>query len=388
MDMKFAWQGCIGFFLLISSALGADVRVAELIVAKVNNEIITTSELSRTERALDADLARSGLKGSELEKARKDRVKNILRDRIDELLLAQKGKELSIEVDSEVTKELARIQSQNKIADQDKFQDWIRQQAGMPFEDFKSEMRNNFLTRRVISQEVSSKISIPRAEARDYYNKHKDEFIREERVFLSEILISTKGKSQAEITAAEKKAKDVVARARHGERFGDLARDNSDADSAKNQGQLGAFKRSDLSKAIVDVVFSHDKGYVTDPVKVSNGFVILRIDERHEAGLAGFEEVESEVMEKLYAPLFQPAIRAYLTRLRQEAFLEIREGYVDSGAAAGKDTRWRDPAQLKPQTISKTEVATDAARPRRLRFMYLIPLPWTSTGEGPKSVSK
>jgi len=177
MDMKFAWQG-FGIFLLICPTFAADVRVAELIGAKVNNEIITTSELARTERAIDADLARSGVKGPELEKVRQERMKNVLRDRIDELLLAQKGKELNIEVESEVTKELAKIQSQNKIADQDKFQDWIRQQAGMPFEDFKGEMRNNFLTRRVIGQEVSSKIIIPRAEARDYYDKHKDEFVR------------------------------------------------------------------------------------------------------------------------------------------------------------------------------------------------------------------
>ncbi len=387
MDMKFAWQG-FGILLLICPAFAADVRVAELIVAKVNNEIITTSELARTERAIDADLARSGVKGPELEKVRQERMKNVLRDRIDELLLAQKGKELNIEVESEVTKELAKIQSQNKIADQDKFQDWIRQQAGMPFEDFKGEMRNNFLTRRVIGQEVSSKIIIPRAEARDYYDKHKDEFVREERVFLSEILISTKGKSATELAAAEKKAKDVVSRARKGERFGDLARDNSDSDSSKNQGQLGSFKRSDLNTEIAKVVFANEKGYITDPIRVQNGFIILRVDARHEAGLAAFEEVEGEAMEKLYAPLFQPAMRSYLTKLRQEAFLEIREGYVDSGAAAGKDTRWQDPAQLKPQTVSKSEVASDAARPRRLKFMHIIPLPGTSTGEGPKSVSK
>jgi parvulin-like peptidyl-prolyl isomerase len=310
----------------------------------------------------------------QLEAALAERTKDVLRDRVDQLLLVQKGKDLNINVDSEVTKELANLQLQNKLADQDKFQQWIREQSGVPFEDFKSEMRNNFLTRRVIGQEVGSRISIPRAEAREYYDKHKDEFVREERVFLSEILLSTQGKSGTDPAALEKKAKDLVTRARNGERFGELARDNSDADSARNFGQLGAFKRTDLNKDIAQVVFSQDRSYVTDPIKVPNGFLILRVDERHQAGQAAFDEVENDIMEKIYLPRFQPAIRTYLTKLREEAFLEIREGYVDTGAAPGKETGWRDPAQLKPQTVTREEIAT---RIRRRRLLWLLPLPGT-----------
>src|SRR5579864_6530983 len=65
----------------------------------------------------------------------------------------------------------------------------------------------------------------------------------------------------------------------------------------------------------------------------------------------------------------QPKVREYLTKLREVAFLEIRAGYVDSGAAPGKDTAWKDPAQLKPETTTKEEVA---AR-RRKRLLGIIP---------------
>lgn len=90
--------------------------------------------------------------------------------------------------------------------------------------------------------------------------------------------------------------------------------------------------------------------------------------------------VENEIMNKLWGPRFQPAIRTYLTKLREEAFLEIREGFVDTGAVAGKDTSWKDPAELKPETISKEEVA---AQVRRKRLLWLIPIPGTTTA--PKS---
>jgi hypothetical protein len=62
-------------------------------------------------------------------------------------------------------------------------------------------------------------------------------------------------------------------------------------------------------------------------------------------------------------------VRVYLTSLREDAFLEIKEGYVDSGAALGKDTRWKDVAQLKPQTTTKEEVT--ARRKRHL--LWVIP---------------
>jgi hypothetical protein len=82
---------------------------------------------------------------------------------------------------------------------------------------------------------------------------------------------------------------------------------------------------------------------------------------------------DGEIAQRLAEPRLQPAIRALLTRLRSEAFLEIREGYVDTGAAPGKDTRWMEAAQLKPETVTKEEVA--AAR-RRSRLFWLIPMPY------------
>jgi hypothetical protein len=111
---------------------------------------------------------------------------------------------------------------------------------------------------------------------------------------------------------------------------------------------------------------------VTDPLRQPNGFLILKLEERYEAGLQPFEVVENEVMERLYAPRMQPAVRTYLTRLRQDAFLEIRAGFIDSGAAPGKDTAWRDPAKFTPQTVTKEEVA---AMPRQRRLLWLVPIP-------------
>src|ERR1043166_5392499 len=189
--------------LLLSGgfANAADVSVMEEIVCKVNGDIITRTEL-------ESEFRQQGLTGSRLQDAVNSRAKDLLRDRIDRLLLISKGKELDVKVDPDVAKRLAEIQRKAGIADPEKFQQFVREQTGMPFEDYKNDLKNQLITERVIRQEVSSKIQVPRAELEKYYNEHKSEFQRKERVFLREILVSTEGKDAAGIAAAEKKAKD------------------------------------------------------------------------------------------------------------------------------------------------------------------------------------
>src|SRR5271156_3085354 len=118
----------------------------------------------------------------------------------------------------------------------------------MSHEDFKQEMKNRALTQRVIREEVSEKMQVKHEDIEKYYNEHKTDFVRDERIILQEILISTEGKDDTAVAAAEKKAKELVARGRKGERFAEMARDNSDSATAKSMGEFAApFKKGDLS---------------------------------------------------------------------------------------------------------------------------------------------
>src|SRR6266404_3111488 len=355
-------------WLSVAGVVGAEVKVIEQIVAKVNGDIITRGELEHSRQALEAELKQQGAPAAKMQELLKEKEADALRDQIAQLLLVQKAKELSIDVTAEVKKEMADIQMQNKITDSDKFHQWVQEQSGMPYEDLEQQMKNRSMTQRVIRQEVGGRITIPKSELLKYYEEHKSEFIRQEQVFLREILISSVGKTPEQVAAAEKRAKDILARAKKGEKFPELSRDTSDAESAKNFGEIGWFKKSDLNPSLQHL-FKEKRGYLTDVMKTENGFVIFKLEERHEQGLAPFEEVENEITEKLYVPRMQPKVREFLTKLREVAFLEIRQGYVDSGAAPGKDTAWKDPAQLKPETTTKEEVA---AR-RRKRLLGIIP---------------
>jgi len=187
--------------------------VVDQIVAKVNGDIVSQDELGRSTREMAKQLQAQGANPAQIQQEIERQQKDVLRNRIDELLLSQRGKELNINVDPEMSKYLADLQRRAKISDPEKFHDFIREQSGMSYEDFLSETKNQYLTREVIGQEVGRKINFADKEIADYYAAHKSDFMREEKVFLSEILISTQGKDPGAVVAAENKAKQMAAEA-------------------------------------------------------------------------------------------------------------------------------------------------------------------------------
>jgi len=195
--------------------------------------------------------------------------------------------------------------------------------------------------------------------------------VRKAEVYLSQIVISTEGKNEEQVANAEKKAKDIVARANKGEKFSDLAAANSDdPETARDGGALPPLQPDQLREDLKQVIAKTKKGQVADPIKTPSGFLILKVNDRFDEGLAPFDEKKDEIHEFLAGPLMGPKIQEFLNKLRQEAYLEIKEGYVDTAAAPGKDTRWHEVAQIKAQTVTKEEVLTTR---KRKKFLGIFP---------------
>jgi parvulin-like peptidyl-prolyl isomerase len=373
------------FVVLCGAAVGAasaqtqPVRVVEEIAAKVNGDIVTRGELAEKSKEIEGSLRAQGVTGTKLSDAIQENSANALRDEIDQLLLVQKAKEMpNLNVDADVSKFFSEWQVQAKITDPDKFHEWLRQQSGMTFDELKDRKKKELMAQRVVGYEVASRIAIPEGDLQKFYDEHKADFVREEQVFLSQILISTEGKTAEQATAAEAKATDLSARAKKGEKFSDLARDNSDdMGTAQNGGYLGAPSKKGMMRPELEaIVFKEKKGFVTAPIKLNNppGFLILKVEEHFEAGQASFEEVQEDIHEILVRPRLEPKVREFLTQLRQQAYLQIKDGYVDSGAAPGKDTRWQEVAMLKPPITTKEEVT---ARAKPHKKVLGVPIPGT-----------
>jgi peptidyl-prolyl cis-trans isomerase SurA len=362
----------------------ASGQVVEEIIARVNNQIVTRSEFARSKDQLRDEVRQQDPNNAD--KVYAEREKDVLRDLIDQQLLLEKGKDLSITGDTELIKQLDQMRKEMKLDSLEALEKEAEKQ-GISWEDFKQTQRNQIITRKVIGDEVGGHISVSKEDEQKFYDEHKAEMERPEFVRLSEILIAPKvetpapssappsgassdpskpasdtaqpsaqpapddaAKQAAEaaaLAAAEAKANDLLKQLRAGADFADIAKKNSDGPSASDGGALGLFERGKLAKQIEDQTFALKTGEITDVLRVKQGYAILKVDEHEMAGVPPLKDAEPKIQDALYYQKLQPALRAYLTKLREEAYIDVKPGFVDTGAS---------PNQTKPvETASDKE---------------------------------
>lgn len=306
-------------------------KVVEEIIARVNNEIITKSEYDKSLSQTEED-TRQDCKGKctpeQLQAEIENRKKNALRDLVDQSLLAQRGKDLGISVETDVVKQLDQIRIQNNLKDLDELEKAVSSQ-GLNWEDFKNNIRNHILTQKVVSQEVGSHINIGESDARKYYDEHKTGFVRPEQVALREIIVNTEGKKDSDLPDLKKKAETALKRVKDGEDFGEIAKRLSDGSTKDQGGYIGTFKRGELAKQLEDVVFAMKRNDLTDVIETKQGYLVFQVLEHYDEGQQSFEKVQEEIKERLYNEKLEPAVREYLKTLREESYVVIKPGYAE-----------------------------------------------------------
>jgi peptidyl-prolyl cis-trans isomerase SurA len=338
--MKKLLFSLVAICAFVSTAPAQQDTVVEEIVARVNNAIITRADLRRNREQNAQDSRDLSLTQEQIEQ----RDANSLRDLIDQQLLLQKAVDLGISADADLIKRLDDIRREMKAGSMEDLQK-LAESQGVSFEEFKQNTKNGILTQKVIGSEVGGHIQVTREEVQKFYDEHKDELSRPERVRLSEILIpnmpdapksstsSALQPSAEQVAAAEAKANDVYQRLKAGAKFDELARHESGGATAEQGGDLGYFKRKDLAKELEDKSFALKAGEFTEPIRTRQGFIILRVTDHILAGTPTLDAIRDQLQEQLYSQKVQPALREYLTKLREEAYIDIKPGYTDSGAS-------------------------------------------------------
>lgn len=345
-----------------------DATVVEEIIARINNSIISLSDLKRSQEQLTAELSKQD---PNVPAEGQPKEQDLLRDLIDSRLLAQKAEELGISADTDVIKRLDDLRKQMK-ADSMEDLEKAAQAQGVSFEEFKHNLKESILTQKVIQQEVGGHISVTQQEIQEYYDQHKAEMQRPEQVRLSEILISTQA-PQAQpgqspppddqlVAQGKAKADAIYAQLTKGAKFSEVASTNSAGPTASQGGDLEYFKRGTLSKQLEDQVFSLKTGQFTEPIRTNQGWVILKVTEHTSEGVPPLKEVEPQIQERLYMSKMQPALREYLTKLRENAYIDIKPPYVDTGAS---------PNETKP-VYTTAAASTEGKQPKKKKKYVLF----------------
>ena len=350
-------------FFFFALVLHAD-NIVDEIIARVDDWIITRSDLQRaTQSTLDEIKQQFP---SDWQPKWTEMQPSILRDLIDQKLLLQKGKELGITGDTELIKQLDKVRQQMKLASIDDLEKAAKEQ-GVSFEDYKDQTRSRIITEQVIGREVGSHIHITNEEVQAFYTEHQKEMQTAEEVQLSEILVSTQPKQPdgdakplpedpARVAAAEAKAKQLLEQLRKGANFEELAKKSSDGPSAAQGGELGGFKRGELARDLEDKTFSLKPGEFTDVLRTKQGFLILKVKAHPHAGVPPLKDVDERIRQAIYLQKLEPASRAYMTKLREQAYIEIKAGFTDTGASAN---------QSKPMVVAANDPAAEIAKHKK-----------------------
>ncbi|MGA6970189.1 MAG: peptidylprolyl isomerase [Candidatus Binatus sp.] len=232
--------------------------------------------------------------------ASSDSAKTAVKALIGEKLLEQEVKKYDDKVDDDqVDKYIDQLRESKHMSDTE-FREQL-QASGMSYDELRKRVRLDLEKAMMIEQEVRAKIVIPDADIKAFYDSHKDDFtVTKERLKLAQILVALPANpTPAQVSAAQKKAAMIRARALKGDDFGDLARVYSDDDSKSNGGELGWFAPGDINDQILAAVKPLKPGDISQPVRTSHGIHIVRLEDHQVPGMVPLNEVKAQIRDQL-----------------------------------------------------------------------------------------
>lgn len=301
-------------------------RVLDEIVAKVNNEIITLTDLNRSLRQLRLALEQDFSNPQELEKEYDQRRKGMLKVIIQNKIMIQRAEELGMtaDIDLDVSAFLEEMRKDAGIPSMDVLDEYFRQR-GSSLAEYRQNVKDQLITRSLLQNLVYSKITLLTAEVEAYYLEHQARFTVPGEVHLAEILFLTEGKNKDEV---RRKAEGVLQRIKAGEDFEALAREFSEGPTASRGGDIGTFTRGSMNPAMEAVVFELPAGATSELIESDYGFQIVRIIDQRPPTVRPMSEVRPQIAEALYQRKAEPEVQEFLKQLYEESYIFVTPKYA------------------------------------------------------------
>lgn len=313
----------ITLVLLLSAMQGFAAEQVEAIVARVGDRIITRSQYSKR---LNDGLAeiRQTTPPDQVAARVEEFKKNLINDLLAELLIKDRADRLSLSVSpAEIEEAIKKLKSQYGIESEEQFLESLRK-SGMERSEMETRLRDSLLTNKVFGRELRSREDLTDRELRVRYEREKDQFRLPERARVREIVI-LKPADPSAIAAAQAKAETAATRARAGEPFDKLAMELSDAPTKEKGGELGEVAKGELLGELDRAVFNVSAQGIAGPIETKSAFHVLKVEERLPSEIPSFESVKERLKKDASDETFQRDYKAYIERLRQDAFVQIHE---------------------------------------------------------------
>ena len=336
--------------VLLAVILVVPVRaeIIEQVLVKVNGDILTKTEFEQRQIAIlrsRPELANVSPESEALQKAVADVTPGLILEAVDELLLIQRGRELGMAMGDEQFKSIIEnIKKQNNLEDEARFQEALKQE-GMTMADLRRNLEKQMFVSQVQQRDIADKISVTEEESKAYYEAHKSQFTTPAQITLREISVDVPAADQginvAQDDEAKAKADAIRKRLVAGEPFAKLAAEISDSPSKANGGLIGPVSHDELSAPLQALVDKMKVGDLTEVIRTTRGYQILKLEARTDTQIRTFEEAREDIGNKVGEEKIQGERLKYLDKLRTQATItfrndELKKAYEQALAARQK----------------------------------------------------
>jgi peptidyl-prolyl cis-trans isomerase C len=285
--------------------------------ARVNGEAISKTEFEGAIQEVESQ------EGRPVPADQRDRVlRGVLDNMVAFKLLSQEARQHHVVVsDAEIDAQIAGMKKQ--FPTEQAFQQTLKAQH-MTVEKLRDTARSNLVVRKLLQDEVMSKIEIKPSDISAFYEKNPDKFQQPEAVHAAHILVIVPAQSDPAAKAALKaRAMEALQAARAGKDFGALARQYSQDGSAQHGGDLGFFPRGQMVPAFEKVAFSLKPGEISDLVETQFGYHIIKVIEKRPGGTVPFAQAAPQIQQFLENQAQSDRGKAYVESLRAKSKVEI-----------------------------------------------------------------
>ena len=344
------------FAFVSSTALAqeGELKVVDEVIAQVNEDVITLSMVRRQSKERIQALKQNGVSEQQATDEVAKHQAELIATLINEQLLMQKGKELDLasEVEAEVNRRMLDVAKEQGITSIEKLDEAMKE-SGLDPVATRQTLRTEMMKQAVIQQEVDRKtfLSLSSDELKKYFEANRAKFTKPEAVVLSEIFLSFAGKNEADVKA---RAMELVTQLRAGADFKALASANSEREmngkrvAPENGGKVGRFEVANLREEIAKQIKGVKVGGISEPLKINDGYQILRVDERDEASSAVVYN-ENQVREAITIERSPKEREKYLQNLLNDSYVKISDNYREAVEPLLK---------LKPAAAAKADEST------------------------------
>ncbi|MEW6615692.1 MAG: peptidylprolyl isomerase [Thermodesulfobacteriota bacterium] len=310
-------------FSISCLSLKTIAETIDKVVAIVNGEVITLTELNEAVNFILKDTEGIiNFDGAEKDPAE---IKRKVLDRlIDNKLIEQEVKRVRIVVsEREVDNALENMQKENSISKEELVKKL--ESRGLSLEKYKEQIRQGMEKMMLVNREIKSRIVVNEDELKNYYTDNMDSFRMVTEVRVQHILLPIPPNAdEAKIKDVYEKARDLLVKLGNKEDFGKLAKMYSQDTSSDSGGDMGWFKKGEVTPFLEKVVFSLKVGEVSDIITSSLGLHIVKLMDRKEGGVRPFEEVKDEIKDTIYAKRVEKEFKEWFERLRKKSFIKVK----------------------------------------------------------------